>query len=93
MELSIIDGLKGWANEPANTIFVAQQPKSGDWVEITDGPFCSLQAICEREMSDSERVLFLLTTLDTRPRATVNCSRVALVAWDFPGDTSAALWG
>jgi len=80
VEQSIIDGLKSWASEPVNIISVTRQPKPGDWVEITDGPFRGLQAIFEREMSDSERVSILLTTLATRPGAIVNRSQVALVA-------------
>ena len=39
-----------------------------------------LQAIFERETSDSEHISILLTILATRPRVVVSRSQVALVA-------------
>lgn len=79
VESSIIDGLKSWASEPVNIISVTRQPKPGDCVEIIEGPLRGLQAVFEREMSDSERVSVLLTTLAIRPRAVVSRSQVVLV--------------
>lgn len=67
VDVTIIDTIK--AHAPDNVVVISPTDlKAGDWVEIQDGPLRGLQGIFEREFSDHDRVVILLTVLSKGAR-------------------------
>jgi transcriptional antiterminator RfaH len=76
VEPAVIDQLKEWAGEAVDVMTLHPNPKPGDTVEITDGAFCGLKAVVERDMSDQQRVTLLLTALASRARVVISRDQI-----------------
>lgn len=74
----VISQLKSWAGEAVDVVTIQPSLKSGDVVEIVDGPLRGLRAIVDRDMSDQERVSLLLSTLAYQAKVVLNRGQVAL---------------
>lgn len=57
--------------DPSGLIRVGEPLDAGDRVTIEDGPFAALAGVVERQLSDKERVIVLLTTVQAAVRVEV----------------------
>ena len=69
---SLIDGLKGWAGETGDIIDTASALRSGDRVQITDGPMRGLEAVIQNDMNGRERVAVILSILERNVQLTIS---------------------
>lgn len=73
---ALVSELRSWVGESLDAISLVPELRSGDLVEITDGPFQGLHASVIQEMSDRERVAILLDVLTCGARMTVSRSQL-----------------
>jgi transcriptional antiterminator RfaH len=67
--------------------FVVIQPqsfRSGDAVRIQDGPLAGIQAVFEKELTGTERVVLLLKTVSYQARVLIDRNDVANIEADQP---------
>lgn len=68
----IIAEIRLHANEQGIIILEPPPIRRGDPVTITEGPFRGFEAIFERDLSDRDRVLILLSELEMRARVEID---------------------
>jgi transcriptional antiterminator RfaH len=68
----LIAELKSWVNEGVNIIATQPVLRSGDLVEITDGPMRGMRAVILHAPNDRERVTILLSLLEGQAHMTIH---------------------
>jgi len=76
----IIEELKNWAGDAVDVITIQPGLRSGDLVEITDGPMRGLQAVILNNRNDCDRVTVLLSILECGAKMMISRSQLAPVA-------------
>lgn len=76
---SLIDDLKAWAGDAVDIITLHPPLRTGDEVEVTDGPMRGLRAVIVRAADDQDRVAVLLSILECGAHMTVRRSELKKV--------------